>query len=82
MSNVFYTKAKGQGKPPGAACARGGNVCQAHNKSPIVQTSTQIEGAISKAKTQFRPGKAIKDKKDLKFCPDCGKYVGGEVYTL
>ena len=81
MSNLVYTKAK-EAQPAKAALARGSGVFPQHNKSPIGQTSTQIEGAISKAKTQFRPGKAIKDKKDLKFCPDCGKYVGGEVYTL
>lgn len=80
MSNVQHTKAKA--KTSGAEAARGGNVYPRHNKSQIGQKSASIESSISKGKTQSRPGKPIKDKKDLNFCIDCGKYVGGEVYTL
>ena len=75
-SNIVHTKGKGNSKPTES----GGSVF--HNRGNLSGIGKGAKQEILKGACQSHPGKATKNKKDLKFCNVCGIYVTSEVYTL
>ena len=73
-SSIEHTKGGGPKHKP----ERGGSVFPNRGNMSAISRSVQIEGkidGIAKARPQSHPGKATRDKAQLKFCTSCGIYV-------